>query len=186
MSYKWLFILLVALVSPSLLRAQEKPDLEKRVALLEKRLAQIESIPLIAMALSAREGGRETLPTEPPQTDAPLVLDDWTYSFEKGQYEFQDKHDISYTLTNRTDKPIKLVDATIVFRDLAGEKIFTAKLLQDYNYPPGEAVKVSGWWPVPMIEPTGKRLSVIKHEDVKTQLIVRKVVFEDNSIWEAN
>jgi hypothetical protein len=185
MYYKWLVILLATVLPTPFLQAQEKTDLEKRVALLEKHVAQIESIPLIAMALTAMDGGSKAEPAEPPQTDAPLVLDDWTYSFEKGEHEFQDKHDISYTLTNRTDKPIKLVDATIVFRDLAGEKIFAAKLLQDYNYPSGEAIKVSGWWPVPIVEPTGKRLSVIKHEDVKAQLIVRKVVFEDNSIWEA-
>ena len=185
MHYKWLIILLAAALPTPFLQAQGKTDLEKRVALLEKRVAQIESIPLITMALTAMEGSSKAEPTAPPQTDAPLVLNDWTYSLEKGEHEFQDKHDIAYTLTNRTDKSIKLVDATIVFRDLVGEKIFAAKLLPDYNYPPGEAVKVNAWWPVPIVEPTGKRLSVIKHEDVKTELIVRKVVFEDNSIWEA-
>jgi hypothetical protein len=106
--------------------APSPETLEHRVDVLEKRLNALESIPAIAIALKmigTAQLARPPVPTASAQKDAPLEIADWSYSFRDAQYDYQKAHVISYTLKNRTDKAIKLVQDSIVFRDLLDEKI---------------------------------------------------------------
>ena len=68
--------------------------LEHRVDALEKRLDALENIPAIAIALKMA-GQPQTAPETPtpnPQTDAPLAVVDWSYSFHDAQYDFDKAH----------------------------------------------------------------------------------------------
>jgi hypothetical protein len=120
--------------------------LEHRVDALEKRLNALESITAIALALkmSGQSQTATASPTTTPQTNAPLAVIDWSYSFQDAQYDFQKDHIISYTLKNLTDKSIKLVHGSMVFKDLLGEKILQISLFPDVLYPAKGSKGVKG------------------------------------------
>jgi hypothetical protein len=174
---------------PSHSQEKPSPSLEQRVTDLEKRLNALERIPAVSMALKFSLDSSPTASATPPATpqeNAPLELLEWTYSFQRGQYEFLNKHAITYALKNRTEKAIKLLQGSIVFRDLLGEKILGIRLAQDVKYPPYKTTPTSGFWDVNSWEPAQMRLSEMNHEDVKAELTIDKVVFDDNTIWSAN
>jgi hypothetical protein len=164
------------------------PSLEQRVSDLERRLQAIESVPGIALMLNLKgslQANSTAQPTPSPQIDAPLELMRWEYRFKAGQSNDENQHLITYVLKNRTDKSIKLVDASIVFTDLLGEKLIAIKLFPDRRYSAGEPATVSGVWDVNQFEPSQLRMATMDHDDVKATLVIRKVVFSDNTIWSA-
>jgi hypothetical protein len=176
---------------PSHSQTEEKPSpsLEQRVTDLEKRLNALESIPAVAMALKFSSKSSPTASATPPPTpqeNAPLELVEWTYSLRRGEYEILNKHAITYALKNRTEKAIKLLQGSIVFRDLLGEKVLGIQLLRDVKYPPRETTPMSGVWDVNSWDRAQMRLPGMNHEDVKAELTIDKVVFDDNTIWSAN
>jgi hypothetical protein len=113
-------------------------------------------------------------------------MESWSYEFKKGEYEYLNRHVFTYSLKNRTEKSIKLVDGAIVFRDRLGDKIMGIKLLQDVHYPPGKLQSITGDWPVNTFEVSEQRLQTINHDDVLPELYINKVVFDDNTIWSAD
>jgi hypothetical protein len=108
----------------------------------------------------------------------------WAYSFHDGEYLWDKAHVISYTLYNRTAKAIKLVEGGIIFRDLLGHEILKIKLSQDEHCPPHQSTKVDGTWNVSSIGEE-YRLKDMAHDDIKPELQIRRVVFDDNTIWNA-
>jgi hypothetical protein len=162
------------------------PSLEQRVSDLEKKLQAIESIPGVALMLNLRNSAQANAtpqPTPTAQADAPLELIRWSYQFKRGQYEYENRHLFTYILKNRTDKTIKLVEGSILFTDLLGEKLISIRLFQDLKYPGDEANPMSGEWNVNQFEPGEQRMATIDHDDVKATLIIQKVVFSDNTVW---
>lgn len=162
------------------------PNLEQRVNDLEKRLQAIESIPAVAAMLKLKDSlqaGKEPAATPTPQTNAPLELVSWQYHFSQGKYEYQNRHVFSYVLKNRTEKAIKLVEGTIVFSDLLGEKLIGIRLIPDVVVPAENTDWCQGEWEVNKFQPNEQRLGSLKHDDVKGTLTVQKVVFDDNTVW---
>jgi hypothetical protein len=162
--------------------------LEQRVNALEKRLDALERIPAIAMALrlvGVQQGAAEA-PSATPQANSPLAVVDWSYSFYDAQYDFDKAHVISYTLKNLTDKPIKLIQGSMVFKDLLGEKIMEIRLFPDVLYPPNESQSTKGTWKVNTLNPEEQRMQTVHHDDIKPELRIEKVVFGDNSIWSSD
>jgi hypothetical protein len=165
------------------------PTLEQRVSDLEKRLQAIESIPALALMLNLKNSTQANAtpqPTPAAQTDAPLELMSWGYQFKTGQNEYENRHLFSYFLKNRTDKAIKLVDGSILFTDLLGEKLMSIRLFPDVRYAPGQTAEASGQWNVNQFEPGEQRLPRIAHDDIKATLTIQKVVFSDNTVWSSN
>ena len=174
---------------PSHSQEKPSPSLEQRVTDLEKRLNALESIPAVAMALKFSLESSPTASATPPPTpqeNAPLELVEWTYSFRRGEYEFMNKHAITYALKNRTEKGIKLLEGSITFRDLLGEKVLDVRVLEDVKYPPHKTTPMSGVWNVNSWDHAQMRLAGMNHEDVKAELTIDKVVFDDNTTWSAN
>jgi hypothetical protein len=135
------------------------PSLEERVTDLEKRLYALESIPAVALALKLRAQTNQTTEASPtPQGDAALEPESWSYQFKRGKYEYENRHVFTYSLKNLTEKGIKLVDGSIIFKDRLGEKIMTIKLLQDVRYPVGESQSATGGWSVNSFNPSEERL----------------------------
>jgi hypothetical protein len=165
------------------------PSLEQRVTDLEKRLQAIESIPAIAMILKLKrslQADTTPAPTPSPQTNAPLELVNWQYQYRPGKYEYQNRHVFSYVLKNRMEKAIKLVEGTIVFTDLLGEKLMAIRLIPDVVVPAGNTDWCQGDWEVNQFEPNQQRLASLKHDDIKATLTIQKMVFSDNTIWSAD
>jgi hypothetical protein len=165
------------------------PTLEQRVNDLEKRLQAIENIPAIAMMLKLKgslQADSTPAATPTPQTNAPLELVSWQYQFKPGQYNYERRHLFSYILKNRSDKPIKLVEGTLVFTDLLGEKLMAIRLIPDLKCSTGGTASTSGEWEVNQFEPDQQRLAILSHDDIKATLTVQKVVFSDNTMWSAD
>jgi hypothetical protein len=140
---------LLALTIPDKLSSQSPSPsgaplpLEQRVNDLEKRIRALEDIPAVATALrlqASNRGGAAAQTESAPasQPDSPLELVSWKYQFKPGQYAYESRHLFSYVLKNRSGKPIKLVDGTLLFTDLLGEKLIAIKLNPDVKYPAGE------------------------------------------------
>jgi hypothetical protein len=165
------------------------PSLEQRVNDLEKRLQAIETIPAIAMMLKLKgslQADTTPAPTPTPQTNAPLELVNWQYHYSPGKYEYQNRHVFSYVLKNRMEKAIKLVEGTIVFTDLLGEKLLAIRLIPDVVVPAGNTDWCQGEWEVNQFEPNQQRLASLKHDDVKATLTIQKIVFSDNTVWSSD
>jgi hypothetical protein len=164
------------------------PSLEQRVSELEQKIQAIENIPVVALALKLRgsaEQNTTATPTPSPQADSPLELVSWEYKFKAGQYSYENRHLFTYVLKNLSDKPIKLVDGTLLFTDLLGEKLIAIKLDRDAKYPAGKITSTSGAWNVNTFGSSESRMTTISHDDVKATLLIRNVVFGDNSTWSA-
>ena len=150
-------------------------SLGQRVTDLEKRLSELESIPAVALALKLRAQTNQTAEASPsPQGDAPLELESWSYRFKRGKYEYENRHVFTYSLKNLTEKGIKLVDGSLIFRDRLGEKIMTIKLLQDIHYPFGESQSATGGWSVNSFNPSEERFQTMSHDDVQPELRINE------------
>lgn len=129
------------------------------------------------------QAGEEPAPT--PQTNASLELVSWQYRYSPGKYEYQNRHVFSYVLKNRTEKAIKLVEGTIVFTDLLGEKLIAIRLIPDVVVPAENTDWCQGEWEVNQFEPNQQRMASLKHDDVKATLTIQKAVLSDTTIWSA-
>jgi hypothetical protein len=97
----------------------QTPSVEERLSQLEARVKALED--------EANKGQKRELTTSSPtaspspvaKVDCPIELVDWNFSFEVGRFN-QTHYKITYTLKNRTEKPIKLNQSAIEFRDLLG------------------------------------------------------------------
>jgi len=187
--------LIGCLLRPEILSAENPsssptPSLEQRVNDLEQKIQAIENIPAVALALKLRglaEQKTAATPMPSPQADSPLELVSWEYKFKAGQYSYENRHLFTYVLKNLSDKPIKLVDGTLLFTDLLGEKLISIKLDRDTKYPAGKTASSDGAWNVNTFDPSGgeARMATMIHDDVKATLVIRNVVFGDNSTWSA-
>jgi hypothetical protein len=155
------------------------------VADLEKRLNAIESIPIVAMGLKLNPHFSPANEFT-PQKDAPLELVEWSCSLSKDQQDCENCYEILYVLKNRTDKDIKLVEGIMVFRDLLGQEILRIRLWPDVFCYAGKTAHTGGLWRPNKFNPYETRLQVLKHDDVKADILISKVAFDDNSIWSAD
>lgn len=185
--------LIGCLLRPEVLSAENPSpsptqSLEQRVSDLEQKIQAIENIPAVALALKLRgsaEQNTAATPTPSPQTDSPLELVSWQYQFKAGQYSYESRHLFTYVLKNLSDKPIKLVDGSLVFTDLLGEKLIAINLDRDVKYPAGKTSSTSGAWGFNTFNSGEGRMATMSHDDVKAMLVIRNVVFGDNSTWSA-
>ena len=119
-------------------------------------------------------------PLDPPKVQLPLELVSWSARLEKGQ--FQTGYNISVKLKNVEKKGTKLAEVFLFFKDILGETVYTIKLDPDKKMLKGTTVDFNGFYPVNQFIPKELRLSKMAKEDVRVQLFIRKVVFDDNSI----
>ena len=82
-------------------------------------------------------------------------------------------------------KKIKLVDATIIAKDLLGDEIFKGQISRDVYLDPGRADNVEGSYDDYMINKCG-RIKSVEFPDIKYVLDVSKIAFEDNTVLEFN
>lgn len=147
-------------------RLQEQLDaLNTLVNLLSKQSLPLTPVPL--------------LPVEPPK----LVLKSWSYHSEA--IKFNTYYAIDIELYNGFSKGIKEIDATIEFRNLLGGLIYSVPVTTDTPIPAGVAITDKGGR-----DRDNRRLLAENHqlrkmrpEDINAELIVRKIVFDDNSVY---
>ena len=149
-------------------------DLQKRVSALEaqmRALVQQKVQPANTDVSGAQDIARSS---------AGLQLVKWDYQPHKGDVE--DFYRISYTLANGYDKSVKLIDASIQFDDLLGNNVYGIIVEKDVAILPGKEVSLKGDFRRNLFMPEQQRMSAMAKSDIVTRLVVRNVVFADNSI----
>jgi len=169
-----LLVLLFCLSSLSVF-AQDK--LEKRIQTLESKVAELEKL------IKANPQSKPITSTSKAKSNEPsLVLSDWGYSYEKGRTG--GSYNIKYSLINSYNKGIKLIDATIQFKDLLGERLYGIKVTPDLKLNSGQVIQDGGSYSVNRFMNEQMRMKNMAKEDVLATLKIRKIVFTDNTILE--
>jgi hypothetical protein len=117
-----------------------------------------------------------------PSDDPPFQVASWSAKLGADRFNINHHYSITYTLKNQHKKGIKLIDASLHFSDLLGTIVYTIKLNQDVRIPAEGTSQSSGQWPINSFEPEQGRLARIPKDDVVTTLVIRRVVFDDNTI----
>ncbi len=161
--------------------------LEMQVKLLLERIVGTSGRPAPQAAPSGDvattdDGGQRsgTKPDEAWQNELPLKLVKWSYVTRKGDYS--DYYQITYTLRNDYDKPIKLIDGSIGFHDLLGERIYGIKMDKDVKIAPKKEATFKGDYSINQFINQQNRMREMARDDVVAKVDIRKIVFADNSI----
>lgn len=172
-------LIIVGVIGAS--QSSQKPTIDKRVDVLELKVQELEK----------RIKALEAEITHPPPTVvtnkkseklAKLKLVKWSYSYTKGDYSSY--YRISYELFNEYEKGVKLIDASLHFEDLLGEHLFGIKITPDLRILPGRKKSDSGNYRISSFDYNQQRMKDMVQKDVVPKLVVRRIVFEDNTILE--
>lgn len=158
-------------------------ELEPRVAKLEQNIQrlqeQVEMLSNMVNLLTKQTSPTTPLPVEPPR----LVLKSWSYHPEA--IKFNTYYALDIELYNGFGKGIKEIDATVEFRNLLGGLLYSVPVSTDTVIAAGTAVVDKGGR-----DRDNKRLLAdnhqlrkMKREDVNAELVIRKIVFDDNSVY---
>jgi hypothetical protein len=175
-----LLVVLAALI-PTVTLAQTT---EERLTQLEARVKALEDQAAKAQKAETALSSRTVEPSPVVKADVPLQLVDWSYSFEVGAYNMN-HYRIIYTLKNTSQKGVKLNQSAIIFRDLLGEKVYAIKVSPDLKLPVRKNVVDEGAYPANEFIPEQMRLKGMDKENVRAELVVTKVVFDDGTVYEA-
>lgn len=152
-------------------------SLDERVKDLEAKVIELEKLIQVKLAkgplTKTYKGKKET---------SALELFEWNYIYEKdrsNQY-----YEIKYSLTNSYNKGIKLIDASIQFKDLLGGRLFGIKVTPDLKLGTGETIEGGGSYRINRFINEELRMKDMSKEDVIATLKVKKIVFIDNTILE--
>jgi hypothetical protein len=175
--------LLVAGLIPAVTLAQT-PSTEERLSQLEARVKALEEEAGKKQKVEPQKSSLTASPSTVAKVDSPIELVDWNFSFEVGSFN-QRHYKITYTLKNTSEKPIKLNQSEIEFRDLLGEKVYKIRVDPDLKLPPGKDVTDTGYYDANPFIPDQMRMKGMAKENIKADLIVLKVVFADGSVYAA-
>ncbi len=113
-----------------------------------------------------------------------LALRAWDFHVQKkkGFLGEQLQYRVELSLHNGYPKGIKLIEARIHFSDLLENHLLGIKIDPDLHIPAGETVKESGLYGVNQFIDAQRRMARIDRKDIKAELRIDRVVFEDNTI----
>lgn len=151
--------------------------LEERIIDLENRVKALEGMEKL-------ENPTEEAQTKLLVTDRkPLIkLTSWSYTFRQGR--ISPHYEIEYTLKNEYSKPIKLIDGSIRFADLLGDQIYGIKITPDIKIEPNGYYVEIGNYDINRFMSDDFRMSKMEKEDIVVNLVIRRIVFSDNTILE--
>lgn len=157
-------------------------ELTQRVTQLEQEVQQLkQQISQLQASLNS-PAPASTYVTASNTSTSKLILKSW--SFRAQQVKFETYYALDIELLNNFDKPIKEIDARVSFKNLLGGHLYSITLNPDSNIPAGGTILdqggirdnsrlISNWHQLRKINP----------QDVKAELVVRKIVFADNSVF---
>ena len=171
---KYFSIFLVCALSANAIASE---NLEERVNALEIKVIELEK-------LIKTTPKTKPLTTSAKQSAAKtgLTLSEWSYSYE--QERSSGYYRIFYTLVNSYEKDIKLIDGSLQFKDLLGERLYGIKITPDLKIASGKSIKDGGTYRINRFMNEQLRMKDMAKEDVVATLVIRKIVFSDNSILE--
>lgn len=89
-----------------------------------------------------------------------------------------ESNSLSIVLSNSFKKPIRMIDASLTFKDKLGESIGTLGLKRDININPNEQFRQINTWGLNTFE----RLLELQKRDVETFVCVKSVIYEDGTV----
>lgn len=150
---------------------QRITQLEQEVQQLKQRIIQLESV-------------LSKLPTPTNYVASPnralLSLKSW--SLRPQQVKFETYYALDIELLNNFDKPIKEIDALVNFKNLLGGHLYSIKLNPDSNIPAGGSLLDQGGRDTARLLSHWHQMTKITPQDVKAELVVKKIVFSDNTM----
>jgi len=152
--------------------------LEERVAELESKIKKLEEIILTPSNLGVIKPDGEHF----SEKNGVITLKSWSYAYKQGS--FSQYYEIKYTLKNNYDKQVKLINGSIEFSDLLGESFFSIRIDPDIRIDSKDSATDSGNYGINEFFPGQIRMIKMQKEDIVATLIIRKLVFEDNTILE--
>ncbi len=160
----------------------ELASLRKTVAELESRVTELEAaVKRITSSKPEVENPSVEITAKSPAKDSPIVLDQWSYSLVKGDFG-QAFYNIKLHLRNTGTKKIKLIEGGVFFKDLLDNKIYAIRIEPDIRIAPGATFISSGSYNVNPFIPDDSRLADMQKEDIKAELVISRIVFEDNTV----
>ena len=154
-------------------------DLQKRVEALERQVRALTEAATPALAAAPVDGAAKNIEPSPPGAPA-IDLVTWDSHMRKG--DFSNFYRITYVLKNNYEKPIKVIDGSLQFTDLLGEVIYTIRLTKDAYIGPGKQVSSTGDYGINQFLPGQDRMGGMPKTDIIPKIVVRSVVFGDNTI----
>jgi len=162
-------------------------DLESRVLKLEQQVDQLQQqldrlqhqvnspaapSPVLSIPLTASG------PEVPASQQLTLV----TWSFRYVPIKFNTYYALDVELHNGFTKKITEVEARIDFRDLLGELLYSITITPNLDLPAGQTMTDQGNRRNKRLLGRGHQLVGMEMKDLKAELIVSKLVFDDGTV----
>jgi len=150
---------------------QRVTELEQEVQQLKQRIIQLETV---LSKLPSPSNYAATLST------SKLLLKSW--SLRPQQVKFEDYYALDIELLNNFDKAIREIDARVNFKNLLGGHLYSINLSPDSNIPAGGTLLDQGGRNSSRLLSHWHQMIKVNPQDVRAELIVKKIVFSDNSV----
>ncbi len=167
------FSLLTAMLYTSAAIAEEiaprVTQLEQEVQQLKQRILQLETVL-----------NKLPTPSNYVASSSKLLLKSW--SLRPQPVKFETYYALDIELLNNFDKAIKELDARVNFKNLLGGHLYSINLSPDSNIPAGGSLLDQGGRDNSRLLSHWHQMTKTNPQDVKAELVVRKIVFSDNSV----
>lgn len=162
-------------------------DLEQRVLQLEQEVTllkqQVESLKsLVETPASVTPLPQPTSPATSDETAGAVQLTLTHWTFRPVMIKFDTYYALDVELHNDFNKSIKEVEARVNFRDLRGDLFYSITISPSLEIPGGGGVTDEGNRRNKRLLGRGHQMVTMKIENIKAELVVEKVVFDDGSI----
>lgn len=113
-----------------------------------------------------------------------VSLEDWDYKYGKGSLD--EFYKINYSLKNQHVQTIKSVEGGLYFQDLLGNLLYGIALTKDVSISPMKTTSFSDNYLIDQFKKDHYKMKHTEMKDVQTELDIKKIVFEDNTILICN
>lgn len=172
--------LILVLVMVGLVTNGHAETLEQRIIKLEQ---EIETIKQQLESLQKKPSTAKLPASQSPVSEATapqLLLKKW--SFRKEPRKFDVDYAIDLELLNNFDKAIREIDARIDFKNLLGDHFYSIEVSTNLDIPAGETGIDLGSRQNKRVLGKGHQMLRMSAEDIKAELVIRKIVFEDSTL----
>ncbi|GEM_PF-1153706 len=183
-----IIIIALLLVIP-VLSGADSTDLEPRVLKLEQQVDQLQQqLDRLQHQVNSPTAPSSTpvVPTPPTASGAvvmaPQQLTLVTWSFRYVPIKFDTYYALDVELHNGFTKKITEVEARIDFRDLLGELLYSITVTSNLDLPAGQTMTDQGNRRNKRLLGRGHQLVGLEMKDLKAELIVSKLVFDDGTV----
>ena len=161
----------------SFVAVKAEDTLEQRVQQLEQRVEYLEHR---LESLSSQVAAPGISPPLTVSAKSLLTLENWHY--RTVQVKFNTYYALDITLHNGYEQAIKELEGRIQFRNLLGNHLYSFTLSQSLPISAGQTLVDEGSQQNRRLLGAGHLMRKFKPDELAAELIIKKIVFEDNSV----